>query len=128
VIITSATIDPERFSKHFGNAPIINVSGRTYPVEIRYRPVEVEEGDETDNREQQAILDAVDELWKDQSGDILVFMSGEREIRETTESLRKHHPSTCEILPLYSRLSESEQEKVFRPSGRRRVVLATNVA
>lgn len=128
VIITSATIDPERFSKHFGNAPIINVSGRTYPVEVRYRPVEVEEGDETDNCEQQAILDAVDELWRDQSGDILIFMSGEREIRETAESLRKHHPPTCEILPLYSRLSESEQEKVFRPSGRRRVVLATNVA
>ncbi len=128
VIITSATIDPERFSRHFGNAPIINVSGRTYPVEIRYRPVEVEEGDETDNLEQQAIIDAVDELWRDQSGDILIFMSGEREIRETTESLRKHHPATCEILPLYSRLSESEQEKVFRPSGRRRVVLATNVA
>ena len=128
VIITSATIDPERFSKHFGDAPIINVSGRTYPVEIRYRPVEVEEGDETDNCEQQAILDAVDELWRDQSGDILIFMSGEREIRETAESLRKHHPPTCEILPLFSRLSESEQEKVFRPSGRRRVVLATNVA
>lgn len=128
VIITSATIDPERFSRHFGNAPIINVSGRTFPVEVRYRPVEVEEGDETDNLEQQAIIDAVDELWRDQSGDILIFMSGEREIRETTESLRKHHPATCEILPLYSRLSESEQEKVFRPSGRRRVVLATNVA
>lgn len=128
VIITSATIDPERFSRHFGGAPIINVSGRTYPVEMRYRPVEVEEGDETDNREQQAILDAVDELWRDQSGDILIFMSGEREIRETAESLRKHHPAACEILPLYSRLSESEQEKVFRPSGRRRIVLATNVA
>jgi len=128
LIITSATIDPERFSRHFGNAPIINVSGRTYPVDIRYRPVEVEEGDETDRAEQTAILCAVDELWREQPGDILVFLSGEREIRETAESLRKHHPSKCEILPLYSRLSQSEQERVFKPSGTRRIVLATNVA
>ncbi|WP_431604115.1 ATP-dependent RNA helicase HrpA [Candidatus Methylocalor cossyra] len=129
LIITSATIDPESFSRHFGGAPIINVTGRTYPVEIRYRPVETEEGDETDRAEQQAILDAVDELWREQpNGDILVFLSGEREIRETAESLRKHHPEQCEILPLYSRLSQREQERVFRPSGRRRIVLATNVA
>jgi ATP-dependent helicase HrpA len=129
LVITSATIDPERFSKHFGDAPIINVSGRSFPVEVRYREVQVEEGeDETDDAEQAAILGAVDELWRDQNGDILVFLSGEREIRETAESLRKHHPHGCEILPLYSRLSQSEQERVFRPSGQRRIVLATNVA
>src|SRR5687767_13484551 len=129
IIITSATIDPQRFSKHFGDAPIINVSGRSYPVEIRYRPVELdEEDDETAADEQAAILSAVDELWSKQAGDILVFLSGEREIRETAESLRKHHPQGCEVLPLYSRLSQEEQQRVFRPSGRRRVVLATNVA
>jgi ATP-dependent helicase HrpA len=130
IIITSATIDPERFSKHFNDAPIINVSGRSYPVEVRYRPVELdEEDDETAADEQAAILGAVDELWsKQNSGDILVFLSGEREIRETAESMRKHHPQNCEILPLYSRLSQEEQQRVFKPSGRRRVVLATNVA
>jgi ATP-dependent helicase HrpA len=130
IVITSATIDPERFSKHFGDAPIINVSGRSYPVEIRYRAVELdEEDDETAADEQAAILAAVDELWgRQDSGDILVFLSGEREIRETAESLRKHHPHNCEILPLYSRLSQDEQQRVFKPSGRRRVVLATNVA
>jgi ATP-dependent helicase HrpA len=129
IIITSATIDPERFSKHFNDAPIINVSGRSYPVEVRYRPVELdEEDDETASGEQDAILSAVDELWSRQAGDILVFLSGEREIRETAESLRKHHPKDCEILPLYSRLSQDEQQRVFKPSGRRRVVLATNVA
>jgi ATP-dependent helicase HrpA len=128
IIITSATIDPERFSKHFGDAPIINVSGRSYPVEIRYRAVEIDEDDETAVDEQAAILSAVDELWREQAGDILVFLSGEREIRETAESLRKHHPQGCEILPLYSRLGQDEQQRVFRPSGRRRVVLSTNVA
>jgi ATP-dependent helicase HrpA len=129
VIITSATIDTERFSKHFGDAPIISVSGRSYPVEVRYREVErEEEDDETDSLEQDAILAAVDELWRDQTGDILVFLSGEREIRETTESLRKHHPQGCEILPLYSRLAQEEQQRVFRLSGKRRIVLATNVA
>src|SRR5262249_20983414 len=91
IIITSATIDPERFARHFGDAPIINVSGRSYPVEIRYRAVEVdEEEDETAAVEQDAILAAVDELWREGPGDILVFLSGEREIRETAESLRKH--------------------------------------
>jgi len=129
LVITSATIDPERFAKHFGDAPIINVSGRSYPVDVRYRPVELdEEDDETATGEQDAILSAVDELWREQAGDILVFLSGEREIRETAESLRKHHPQGCEVLPLYSRLSQEEQQRVFRPSGRRRVVLATNVA
>lgn len=129
LIITSATIDPERFSQHFGAAPIVEVSGRSYPVEIRYLPVGTEEeADETDRSEQRAILDAVDELWRAQDGDILIFLSGEREIRETTESLRKHHPHACEILPLYSRLSAAEQEKVFKPRAQRRIVLATNVA
>ncbi|HYP80118.1 MAG TPA: ATP-dependent RNA helicase HrpA, partial [Steroidobacteraceae bacterium] len=129
IVITSATIDTARFSKHFGDAPVINVSGRNYPVEIRYRPVELdEEDDETAAVEQDAILGAVDELWRDQTGDILVFLSGEREIRETTESLRKHHPHGCEVLPLYSRLAQDEQQRVFRPSGKRRIVLATNVA
>ncbi len=129
VVITSATIDTERFSKHFSDAPVISVSGRSYPVEVRYREVQRdEEDDETDSLEQDAILGAVDELWRDQSGDILVFLSGEREIRETAESLRKHHPHGCEVLPLYSRLAQEEQQRVFRPSGKRRIVLATNVA
>jgi len=129
VVITSATIDPERFSKHFNDAPIVNVSGRSYPVEVRYRAVELdEEDDETAATEQDAIISAIDELWREQPGDILVFLSGEREIRETAESLRKHHPKDCEVLPLYSRLSQDEQQRVFRLSGRRRVVLATNVA
>ncbi|KAF3983572.1 MAG: ATP-dependent RNA helicase HrpA [Methylococcales symbiont of Hymedesmia sp. n. MRB-2018] len=129
LIITSATIDPERFSKHFNNAPIINVSGRTYPVEMRYRPIElIEEDDETSANLQQAIIDAVDELHRDIPGDILIFLNGEREIRETAESLRKHNPKNCEILPLYSKLSVSEQERVFKPKGKMRIVLATNVA
>ncbi|WP_031432957.1 ATP-dependent RNA helicase HrpA [Methylomarinum vadi] len=129
LIITSATIDPERFSKHFDDAPIINVSGRTYPVEIRYRPIElIEEDDETSADLQQAILDAVDELHRDLRGDILIFLSGEQEIKETTDSLKKHHGNRYEILPLYSKLSVREQEQVFKPSGRLRIVLATNVA
>ncbi|MDD4916065.1 MAG: ATP-dependent RNA helicase HrpA [Methylococcales bacterium] len=131
IIITSATIDPERFATHFNNAPIVNVSGRTYPVDIRYRPIElIEEDDETSADLQQAILDAVDELHRDMRGDILIFLSGEHEIRETTESLRKHHHSNrYDILPLYSKLSVSEQEQVFKPQGgKMRIVLATNVA
>jgi ATP-dependent helicase HrpA len=129
LIVTSATIDPQRFSRHFNGAPVIEVSGRTYPVEIRYRPPQLaEEEDETDQEEQRAILTAVDELFRDGPGDILIFLSGEREIRETSETLRKHHPNGCEILPLYSRLSNAEQEKIFKPHGKRRIVLATNVA
>lgn len=129
VIITSATIDPDSFARHFNGAPIINVSGRTYPVEMRYRPIEQEEeDDETSDALQNAILDAVDELHRDMRGDILIFLNGEREIRETTESLRKHHPAKCEILPLYSKLSVAEQERVFKPKGQLRIVLATNVA
>ncbi len=132
LIITSATIDTQRFSTHFDNAPIIEVSGRTYSVDTRYRPIvtkQDEEADETGDELQNAILDAVDELYRDLRGDILIFLSGEREIRETTESLRKHHPTQYEVLPLYSKLSVSEQERVFKPKGGKlRIVLATNVA
>ncbi len=128
VIITSATIDPERFSRHFHNAPIIEVSGRGYPVDIRYRPLLAEDEDARDRDLQQAILEAVDEVSRIDRGDILLFLSGEREIRETTESLRKHHPPDTEILPLYARLSTAEQSRIFQPHGGRRIVLATNVA
>lgn len=131
LIITSATIDPERFARHFNDAPIVNVSGRTYPVDIRYRPIElIEEDDETSADLQQAIVDAVDELHRDLRGDILIFLSGEHEIRETTETLRKHHHSSrYDILPLYSKLSVAEQDRVFKPqAGKLRIVLATNVA
>ncbi|HRF61627.1 MAG TPA: ATP-dependent RNA helicase HrpA [Candidatus Competibacter sp.] len=128
LIITSATIDPERFSRHFDHAPIIEVSGRGYPVDVYYRPLSAADEDERDRDLQQAILDAVDEVWKEGPGDILIFLSGEREIRETAESLRKHHPPNTEVLPLYARLSATEQNRVFQPRGRPRVVLATNVA
>lgn len=128
VIITSATIDPERFSRHFDKAPIVEVSGRTYPVDIRYRPLLSEDEDERDLDMQTGILQAVDELAREGPGDILVFLSGEREIRETAEALRKHHPPHTEIMPLYARLSAAEQQKVFAPHRGRRVVLATNVA
>ena len=128
LIITSATIDPERFSRHFNDAPIIEVSGRMYPVEIRYRPLLAANEDERDRDLQQAILDAVDEVWQGGPGDILIFLSGEREIRETAESLRKHHPPNTEIVPLYARLSATDQNRVFQPHGRPRIVLATNVA
>lgn len=128
LIITSATIDPERFSRHFDNAPIIEVSGRTYPVDIRYRPLIAEDEDERDQDLQQAIVDAVDEVARLGSGDSLIFLSGEREIRETAENLRKQHPPDTEILPLYGRLSAAEQNRVFQPHNRRRIVLATNVA
>ncbi|MBK8752141.1 MAG: ATP-dependent RNA helicase HrpA [Candidatus Competibacteraceae bacterium] len=128
LIITSATIDPERFSRHFDHAPIIEVSGRTYPVETRYRPLLAADEDERDRDLQQAILDAVDEVWMEGPGDILIFLSGEREIRETAESLRKHHPPHTEVLPLYARLSATEQNRVFQSRGRPRIVLATNVA
>jgi len=128
LIITSATIDPERFSKHFGNAPIINVSGRTFPVEVRYQPPMDEADGERDEPLQQAILDAVDELSRIDRGDILVFLSGEREIRETAEHLRKHRLQSTEVLPLYARLSAPEQGRIFHPGGQRRIILATNVA
>ncbi|HTD05478.1 MAG TPA: ATP-dependent RNA helicase HrpA [Undibacterium sp.] len=139
LIITSATIDAQRFANHFGEtvntaegavirpAPVIEVSGRLYPVEVRYRPVQ-----DTDKDKERdlmtAITDAVDELCRIGSGDVLVFLPGEREIRDTAEALRKHHPAHVEILPLFARLSVQEQERVFKISNARRIVLATNVA
>jgi ATP-dependent helicase HrpA len=149
IIITSATIDADRFAKHFEHAgtpaPVIEVSGRLYPVEVRYRPVErpVEQATQSKaatpftsgaarSREQRdlmdAIVDAVDELAIVGPGDILVFLPGEREIRDAAEALRKHHPPHVEILPLFARLSAQEQERVFKTSNARRIVLATNVA
>ncbi|MGD0066878.1 MAG: ATP-dependent RNA helicase HrpA [Streptosporangiaceae bacterium] len=131
VIITSATIDPERFAAAFSGAPIVEVSGRTYPVEVRYRPIEASGGEDGDQG--QAISDAVDELSAEGPGDILVFLSGEREIRDTADLLAGRE--RLEVLPLYSRLSAAEQHKVFQrrsdqkgSSFTRRVVLATNVA
>ena len=153
VIVTSATIDPESFAKHFADAdgkpaPIIEVSGRTYPVEIRYRPLVAENGsgDEGDDEDDegaaaedrdylQGIIDALDELNRESSGDVLVFLSGENEIRDAEEAVRGHYAggaSTTEVLPLYGRLSSADQHRVFEPSKtagvRRRIVLATNVA
>ena len=145
VIITSATIDPERFSTHFGgaesgqhlagdesgqhsgDAPVVEVSGRTYPVEVRYRPLADPDNPGAEPRDQvQAICDAVAELRAEGPGDILVFLSGEREIRDTADALAGH--DDLEVLPLYARLSAAEQHRVFQPHRRRRVVLATNVA
>ncbi len=128
LIITSATIDPQRFADYFDNAPIVEVSGRGYPVEQLYRPLIRDDPDERDRDLQQGIVDAVDELSRHGPGDILVFLPGEREIRETAETLRKHHPKGTEILPLYARLSAKEQQRVFDSHGRQRIVLATNVA
>ncbi|HET6501225.1 MAG TPA: ATP-dependent RNA helicase HrpA [Amycolatopsis sp.] len=135
VIITSATIDPERFADHFGDgdgrrAPIVEVSGRTYPVEVRYRPI-VDPDDpagDTDRDQVQAIGDAVDELCAEGPGDILVFLSGEREIRDTADALSKQDLRDTEILPLYARLSAADQHRVFARHAGRRIVLATNVA
>jgi len=134
VVVTSATIDAERFAQHFasarGPAPVIYVSGRMYPVEQRWRPFE--ESREFDLND--AIADAVDELWRGNApGDILVFLPGEREIREAADHLRKHLSHdvltrNAEVLPLFSRLSQAEQDRVFDSHGGRRVVLATNVA
>ncbi|MGE5828609.1 MAG: ATP-dependent RNA helicase HrpA, partial [Micromonosporaceae bacterium] len=142
VIITSATIDPHRFARHFaeptGDAPVVEVSGRTYPVQLRYRPlIEEPAGDGGDDaalavaevRDQiQAICEAVDELGAEGPGDILVFLSGEREIRDTADALRRQDRPGTEILPLYARLSTAEQHRVFSPHRGRRIVLATNVA
>ncbi len=127
LIITSATLDAERFARHFG-AAVVEVSGRSYPVETLYRPLEVnEEGEAQDVP--QGVSAALDELaGGGLKGDVLVFLPGEREIRDTAEVLRKHHPKGIEVLPLYSRLSAAEQDRVFKTGGQRRVVLATNVA
>ncbi|ASO29227.1 ATP-dependent RNA helicase HrpA [Vibrio anguillarum] len=126
VIITSATIDPERFSNHFSGAPIIEVSGRTYPVDTRYRPLLGEEDADRDQLE--GIFEAVDELCAEGLGDILIFMNGEREIRDTADALSKRNLRDTEIVPLYARLSAGEQNKIFQPHIGRRIVLATNVA
>jgi len=135
VVITSATIDPDRFSRHFGGAPIINVPGRTFPVEIRHQPVVADEPDEDDPTMLEAIAAATDELIAHDSGDsdappgdILVFLSGEREIREASEALSGRFAGSVEILPLYARLSNEEQSRIFEAHERRRIVLATNVA
>ncbi|MGV9989335.1 ATP-dependent RNA helicase HrpA [Streptomyces sp. NPDC003374] len=128
VVITSATIDPERFSRHFGDAPIIEVSGRTYPVEVRYRPLLEEDSEDADRDQITAITDAVEELMAEGPGDILVFLSGEREIRDTADALNKKRYRSTEVLPLYARLSHAEQHRVFQQHTGRRIVLATNVA
>lgn len=146
VIVTSATIDPQRFSKHFGDAPIIEVSGRMYPVEMRYRPLNGRpvtgaaavtgdagdaggDADDDGERDQpEAICDAVDELVIEGPGDILVFLSGEREIRDTADALAGRAPDDTEVLPLYGRLPAAQQRRVFQPHRGRRIVLATNVA
>ena len=134
VIITSATIDPQRFSEAFGGAPVVEVSGRTYPVEVRYRPVaDPDRSDEEPRDQAQAICAAVDELSAAGPGDILVFLSGEREIRDTADALKDRagpagQAGGLEVLPMYARLSAAEQYRVFQPHRGRRVVLATNVA
>nr|MDQ3294630.1 DEAD/DEAH box helicase [Actinomycetota bacterium] len=126
VIITSATIDTERFSRHFGGAPVVQVSGRSYPVEQRYRPIG--EDDDDDRDQVQAIIDAVDELRREGPGDVLVFLSGEREIRDTADALERASLPDTEVLALFARLSSAEQHRVFQSHRGRRVVLATNVA
>jgi ATP-dependent helicase HrpA len=145
VVVTSATIDPQRFSRHFGGAPVVEVSGRMFPVEIRYRPLVDESGgadvessgsaadtasdDSAEPRDQiTAVCDAVDELCREGPGDVLVFLSGEREIRDTAEALLGRVADGVEVVPLYARLSSAEQHRVFAPHAGRRVVLATNVA
>jgi ATP-dependent helicase HrpA len=124
LIVTSATLDAERFSKHFDGAPIIEVSGRLYPIETRYRPFD--ERKDVDLND--AIVDAVSEAHREGPGDVLVFLPGEREIREAAEALRKHHPPGLEVLPLFARQTAQEQSRVFAPHQGRRVILATNVA
>jgi len=128
IVITSATIDAEKFSKHFDGAPVIEVSGRLYPIEVRYRPVGGDAEDTTRDEEEQALADAVQELCGEGEGDILVFLPGEREIRDAADTLRKKQIRNVELLPLYGRLSAAEQDRVFKPGKLRRIVLATNVA
>lgn len=127
LIITSATIDAERFAAHFDQAPVIEVSGRTYPVDIHYRPLISQDEDGREVEMEEAIVDAVDELWRKGPGDILVFLPGEREIRDTADQLRRHIKQ-AEILPLFARLSHEDQQRIFHRSGGRRIVLSTNVA
>ncbi len=125
LIITSATIDPQRFSKYFNDAPLVMVSGRTYPVEVRYRPIQDEEQKERDRNT--AIMDALDELFAISPQDTLIFFPGERQIREAAERLGKRYHQ-YEILPLYARLSNDQQQRIFRRGGRPRIILSTNVA
>ncbi len=127
VIITSATIDPQRFAEFFGGAPIIEVSGRSYPVEVRYRPLASEE-DDSELSLSEGIVAAVRELDRQDRGDVLVFLPGERQIRDAAEVLGKAALHHTEVLPLYARLSTRDQERIFEPHGPRRIVLATNVA
>lgn len=128
VVITSATIDPAKFSGFFDDAPVIEVSGRSYPVEIRYRPFDHVGVDADERSLEVALLHAVDELMREKPGDILVFLPGELHIHKTADLLRRKHYRNTEILPLYARLSAQEQQRVFRPGAARRIVLATNVA
>ncbi|WP_045767764.1 ATP-dependent RNA helicase HrpA [Xanthomonas albilineans] len=136
VIVTSATIDTARFAAHFEDAPVIGVEGRTYPVEVRYRPLQDESGDTDASGDSagertvnEAILAAVDEITRlDPRGDVLLFLPGEREIRDAHQALERRKYRETEVLPLYARLSASDQDRVFNPGPRRRLVLATNVA
>ncbi|MEN0020623.1 MAG: ATP-dependent RNA helicase HrpA, partial [Planctomycetota bacterium] len=135
LVVTSATIDPQRFAEHFKNergepAPIIEVSGRTYPVEIRYRPPALETDDRGNDRHDHAehVCNALDELWRERRGDVLVFEPGEREIRDTAEAIATRFGSSVEVLPLYARLAHHQQDQIFKPSHGRRVVVSTNVA
>ncbi|UXY14419.1 ATP-dependent RNA helicase HrpA [Chitiniphilus purpureus] len=130
VIVTSATIDADRFSRHFDGAPVLEVSGRTFPVEIRYAELASRDEDDAELEMEEAIVREVEHLWRrDGSGDVLVFLPGEREIRDTAEEFRKARLRDAEVIPLFARLSAEDQQRIFRPSaGGRRVVLATNVA
>ncbi|HEY0661134.1 MAG TPA: ATP-dependent RNA helicase HrpA [Lysobacter sp.] len=129
VIVTSATIDTERFAAHFGNAPVVNVEGRGYPVNVRYRPLEGEGDDAGDRSMTDGIVGACDELTReDPRGDVLIFLPGEREIRDAHQALERRKYRESEVLPLYARLSVRDQDRVFNPGPKRRIVLATNVA
>ena len=128
IIITSATIDVQRFSEYFDNAPIVNISGRSYPVEVRYRPAESDDEDDEYQEEYQPLLRAVQELISEGPGDILVFLEGEREIHEASRFLQGHSLGNSIVLPLYSRLSSARQAKIFQPHQKRHIILATNIA
>src|SRR5690606_33006005 len=127
VIITSATIDPKRFADFFGGAPIIEVSGRSYPVEVRYRPLTGEE-DEEELTLPEGIVAAIQELDREARDDVLVFLPGEKQIRDAADALAKARFMKTEVLPLYARLSARDQERIFEKHGARPIVLATNVA
>src|SRR5436305_752713 len=120
-VVTSATIDAERFSRHFDGAPVIEVSGRLYPVELRYRPVGGDSEDTTRDEEEAALADAVDELCREGPGDVLVFLPGEREIRDAADTLRLRGLRNVDLLPLYAPLTSADQDRVFKPAGQRRV-------